>query len=840
MRPFQPFWQDIRMAIRILRKSPAATGLSILSIALGIGLTTGVFSLGDALLLRPFPFARPGEVFQVFSMGDDGRQFLHGWDDYRDMARAGAGMLDMAAYQGRGVMLAQGDATEAVLANPVTPNFFTFLGVRAELGRATVDSTAGRPGFVMGHRLWQRRFGGDPQVVGKTVMLNGKALVVNGVMPAQFTGLQRTVAFDVFVGMDTWFDVLGHAEEKQGRDGQFEFVARLKPGVTPEHAAALLDAAIRGPGKHKPAPAGSAGTWLERRFAPEWKSGLLYGGGLALVLGLVLFVACVNVAQLRLAQAETRKKELGIQMALGAGPGRITRQLLTETAVVSAAGSALGLFLAQVFIDRVSAFVATSGLPLDLGIRLDYRVLAFTLLAATASVFLAGLAPARYAVRLDVAEVLKSEQVVGNVQRGRLRKAFIAGQVAVSVMLFGVALLFLQSFRNAAAIHPGLDPNKKLLVMMVGPGWDSRITFWCEQACARLAGLPGVRGATFARRLPLADSGGGATVRVERPGRAPLGVGFNNVAGNYFAMMGTHVLAGRGIDANDREGSPLVVVASQRFERQAFGARNPLGEWVSVDGKKRQIVGIAEDAPSNDLHEATQPFLYLPFAQSVQGDITLLVETAGQPEQLERAIRHELKQFDSRVYGLPVHDAAGAHAACLAKRPVYGRPEHLHGSVRIPAHRRRIVRGHPVCGEPAHTRDRAARSAGRAAIRNPVDGAGRIAAHGGVGNRHRNGPPGSGGVVRTIARAGGASVESRGVPGRQRGSRSHRLVGGMVAGSQGHPRRSDLRAAVGVRLIYCAATNVTHTGDMTSIFSPVGVSRPFFGLTRNTTTVFEF
>jgi predicted permease len=426
-------------------------------------------------------------------------------------------------------------------------------------------------------------------------------------------------------------------------------VARLKPGVTPEHAAALLDAAIRGPGKHKPAPAGSAGTWLERRFAPEWKSGLLYGGGLALVLGLVLFVACVNVAQLRLAQAETRKKELGIQMALGAGPGRITRQLLTETAVVSAAGSALGLFLAQVFIDRVSAFVATSGLPLDLGIRLDYRVLAFTLLAATASVFLAGLAPARYAVRLDVAEVLKSEQVVGNVQRGRLRKAFIAGQVAVSVMLFGVALLFLQSFRNAAAIHPGLDPNKKLLVMMVCPGWDSRITFWCEQACARLAGLPGVRGATFARRLPLADSGGGATVRVEMPFRAPLGVGFNNVAGNYFAMMGTHVLAGRGIDANDREGSPLVVVASQRFERQAFGTRNPLGEWVSVDGKKRQIVGIAEDAPSNDLHEATQPFLYLPFAQSVQGDITLLVETAGQPEQLERAIRHELKQFDSRV-----------------------------------------------------------------------------------------------------------------------------------------------------------------------------------------------
>jgi predicted permease len=601
------------------------------------------------MLLRPFPLERPGEVFQVNSMGDDGQPLFPGWDDYRDMARAGEGLLDMAAYQKRGVMLAQGEDTEAILAYPVTPNFFTFLGVRAALGRATVDSVAGRPGVVLGHRLWQRRFGGDPQVVGKTVLLSGKAFAVTAVMPAQFTGLQRGVANDVWLSMDAWFDVLGNAAEKQGRNGQFEFVARLKPGVTPERAAALLDAVIRGPGKHKPAPAGSPGTWLEGRFAPGWKGNLLFGGGLALVLGLVLFVACVNVAQLRLAQAETRKKELGVRMALGAGPGRVARQLLTETGLVSAAGSVLGLFLAQVFIGRVTEFIAAAGLSLDLGIRLDYRVLAFTLAAAAVSVLLAGLAPARYAVQLDVAEVLKSEQGVSGARGGRQRKAFMVGQVAVSVMLFGVALLFLQSFRNAAAIHPGLDPHKKLLVMTVGSGWQSRITLWCEQACTRLAGLPGVRGATFARRLPLADSGGGATVRVEMPGLAPMGVGFNNVAGNYFSMMGTHVLAGRGIDANDREGSPLAVVVSQRFARQVYGGRNPLGEWISVDRKRRQVVGVAEDAPANNLHEAAEPFLYLPFAQATPDDITLMVETAGEPERLERAVRHELKQFDPRV-----------------------------------------------------------------------------------------------------------------------------------------------------------------------------------------------
>ena len=335
-------------------------------------------------------------------------------------------------------------------------------------------------------------------------------------------------------------------------------------------------------------------------------------------------------------------------MALGAGPGRVARQLLTETGLVSVAGSVLGLVLARMFIDSVTAFISGSGLPLDPGLRIDYRVLAFTLAATAASVLLAGLAPARYAARLDVSEVLKSEQGVGGAHGGRLRKAFMVGQVAVSVMLFGVALLFVQSFRNAAAIHPGLDPHKKLLVLSVGPGWESRTTQWCEQVCARLEGLPGVRGATFARRLPLADSGGGATVRVEMPGLAPMGVGFNNVAGNYFAMMDTHVLAGRGIDANDRDGAPLVVVASQRFARQVFGGRNPLGEWISVNGKKRQVVGIAGDAPSNQLHETPDPFLYLPFAQAIPDDITLMVETVGEPARLERAVRHELKQFDPR------------------------------------------------------------------------------------------------------------------------------------------------------------------------------------------------
>ena len=637
------------MAIRVLRKSPGATALSIVSIALGIGLTAGMFSVGDAILLRPMAFHQPDKLLMATSLGDDGRPMMYGWPDCLDMAAAGRDMAEIAAYQRRGLMLAAGDETEIVLASPVTPNYFSLLGVRAVLGRASVDSVAGRPEAVLGYRLWQRRFGGDPNIAGKTVLLSGKAFLVAGVMPEDFTGMARGIANDVWVSTDAWFAVLGNRDEQQSRDGQFEMVARLKPGVTAQRAAALLDAAIRGAGKHKRAPAGSAGTWLESKSALNWTASLLFGGGLMLALGLVLFVACANVAQLRLAQAESRKKELGVRMALGAGAWRVARQLLVETGLVSLLGAGLGILLARFLMDKAGQFLSAGDASMDFGIRLDYRVLAFTLLAVMFSVLFSGLAPARHAVKLNVSEVLKSEQGATGARGGWQKKFLVAGQVAVSIALFGTAAMFLASLRNAAAVHPGLDPAKRLFVMTVGPGWRIDAATWCEQACARLSGVAGVRGATFARRLPLSGSGGGLTARVEIPGQAPLGVALNNVGGNYFALMGTRVVAGRGVDTNDRTGSALVAVVSQTFARQVFPGRSPIGEWVRIDGKMRQIVGVAEDGPSNYLHEDPQPFVWMPYGQAPSDDITLMVETVLEPEALARTIRAELKRYDPRV-----------------------------------------------------------------------------------------------------------------------------------------------------------------------------------------------
>ena len=647
-------YQDLRVAARVAARNPIPTALAVLSIAVGIGLTTGVFSLADALFLRPLSIAHPREVLYATSLGDDGSPFMYGWLDYEDMRNAGAGVAAIATYQSRGGMLAnQEGGADMVLLSPATPNYFSLLGVRAALGRASFDAHGGRPAAVIGWRLWQRRFGRDPAIVGKTIILDGKALSVAGVMPVEFGGLERGVANDIWVSTDTWFDVLKRGD-RQSRYDQFEMVLRLKPGVSAEAAAAQLDASIRGPGRRKPAPAGARGTVLEAQFAPGWRKGLLVGGGLLVVLGLVLFVACANVAQLRLAQGEARKREIGVRMALGASARRVAGQLLLESSLAALPGAVLGLLLAHALVAKATEFLTAGQTFVDPGIRLDARVLAFTVAATLFTVMIAGVLPARLAARLSIADVLKSEQGATGGRTAWRQRFLIIVQSAASVALFGTALLFVQSLRNAAAIQPGFDTNKKLLVLDAVPGLQMPGNVWCEQVAERLAALPGARAATFARRLPLSDSGGGATIRVVMPGQAPRAVKFNNVAGNYFAVMGTRVVAGRGIDTNVRENTQPVTVVSETFARQFFPGRNPLGQWIPIRGKLWQVVGVAEDAPSNYLHEPPEPYLYFSFAQMVPDDITLLLETAQDPAALARAMNREVRQFDPRalLYGM--------------------------------------------------------------------------------------------------------------------------------------------------------------------------------------------
>ncbi len=643
--------RDLRLALRLLAKNPGATALAVLSIALGIGLTTGLFAVGDAAFLRPLPVEKPQELWSVTSRGDDGNFVMYGWPDYLDMAKALEGRAQFVATQRRGVQVGDGEDSQFVIIQPATPNLFQVLGVKAAMGRASLGAAEGRPETVLGYKLWQTRFASDPQIVGKTVLLNRQAFLVAGVMPEAFTGLERGILIGVWVSTDAWFHTLGNREEEQSRDGQFDIAARFRAPLSPAGAEAQLDAAIRGPGKHKPAPRGVAGTSLE--CLVRWKNDVIFGGGMMAVFGLILFVACANVAQLRLAQAEARRKELGVRIALGGGGWRVARQLLLETLLIGLAGAGLGLLLAQLLMEKVTQFASAMSRFMDYGIRLDYRVLAFSAGALLFALLVSGLWPALRAARLNIAEVLKQAHGVTARRRGWQQKALVISQIAVSVALFGVAVLFLSSFHNAAEIRPGLDPHKKVLALMVAPKLRIPPAAWCDQVSERLAALPGARGATYAMRLPLSGSGGGMTARVEVPGVAPMGVHLNKVGGNYFSMMGTRVVAGRGIDSQDREGAPLTVVVSQTFAHSVLVDRNALGEWVRIDGQLRQVVGIAEDGPANDVHQPPEPFVFLPYAQAMPGgDITLLVETGGEPAALDRAARAAIHGFDpgARVY----------------------------------------------------------------------------------------------------------------------------------------------------------------------------------------------
>ena len=538
--------QELRVAARSLRRAPGATALSVCSIALGIGLTSALFSLCDALLFRPRPFHDPASLVLPVSRSYDGSWVRYGYPDYLDMAVAGADRMEVSAYSRRGAMLAGEEGNELVMAMPVTLNHFSLLGIKTALGRPSLEPLAGRPAVVIGQRLWRRRFAGDPNIIGKSVVLNSRPFVVAGVLPASYTGMMTGIVNDIWLSTDAWFDVLGSSGERLARDGDFQIVARLKPGVTLVQAAAIVEAAIRGNDKHKPAPKGVQGSYVDTPFVYTLPRKLALGGGFLLAVGLILFVGCANVAQVRLAQAEARKKEYGIRVALGAGARGMVRLVLVEIVLICVAGAGLGLLLAEGLVRAVSSTVEANFSFAELGARLDGRALLFGAAATVAAALLASAAPLRHALRLNPGEVLQS--VTGlTALRTRWQRALIIGQTAVSVVLIGTAALALTNFGNALAFRPGFDPDKKIFAVSAAPGLRISPTLWCERVTERLAGLPGARSATFARRLPLSLSGGGMRVKVEIPGQAPFLVGLNNVAGNYFSVMGTRVVAGRGI-----------------------------------------------------------------------------------------------------------------------------------------------------------------------------------------------------------------------------------------------------------------------------------------------------
>jgi predicted permease len=625
--------RDLRFTLRTLARNWRVTLLALASLALAIGANTAVFSIVDAVVLRPLPIEDPRSLVELTVRKADGRGDLWSWDQYSALADNRGPLGPVMAQSRHGAIMRTPDGVEMLLITAASPNYFEMLGIRPAIGRTFTPGDPAPDGVVLSDRAWKRRFGGDPQIVGRAIPLNIGRFRVLGVMPPDFSGLMRGVQNDLWVSSAAW---LRRPDDRRVTD--FEVYSRLEPGVTLETAGRHADAVIgrlnqaglsAAPGRRAGAePFGSLST----------KETLAAAGLLAAMLSLVLAIACANVANLRLARNEARRREIGIRLAIGAGRSHILGQEMLESAVVALAGMGAGLVLAAWLARGVTTLVYSFNPYTDYGIRLDARSLLFALGAALAATLLTALGPVLGAWRQDIQTALRGSDSPGRI---RARAALAVLQIVLCTALAGTAGLFWKSLANVTAVRPAMDPDRNLLLVEAG---RTRTGLPLDALAENLAAVPGARAAAYCRRVPLAGSGGGATVAVSLPGQPERSFHYNQVSPNYFEVTGARVLAGRAFTAADSPQAAPVVMISQAFARRFFQGRNALGEWVRAEGRDRQVVGIVEDGPVNYIRETVEPFLYFPHAQMPGGDLTVLVEGRKDAAALAPEVRKRMRE----------------------------------------------------------------------------------------------------------------------------------------------------------------------------------------------------
>ncbi|MGE5359854.1 MAG: ABC transporter permease [Bacteroidales bacterium] len=665
-------WVDVRHALRGFRAHPGLTAVAVLSLAIGIGPNAAIFSLVDALGFRPLAIQDPNNLLLVSSMAEQASRGECSYPEFADVKREAATYADVAAsaFQGVGI---DGGSLEPGLAMGflVSGNYFSVLGVRPLAGRALTDDDdrADRPPTMMiSERLWRHRFDRDPRILGRTIRLNRTDFHVVGIVPASFngTGQIAVIGSDVYVPFSHARTLLPMVKpplvDARG-SRRVSVFARLHAGVTLELFRGRLGAL----GRHleEAYPDTTRGRRLTVEYEEKVRRGLwtiIAGISLAIV-GLILLIACANVAGLLLGRSEARTAEIAVRLAMGASRWRLIRQLLTESAVLSAVGAALGLLLAWWFIMWAPSLVPASPIPIVLDFRLDARLLAFTLATALLAVPAFGLTPALLAARREVFPALKRGSDGGAKASGlRLRHVLVVGQVAVSLALLVSAGLLLRSYANTRAIDPGFVPRPMVFATMAPQiiGYDETQTHqFYHTLIERLEAQPGVERASLVRGIPLNSLyGSGAPVSVAVAGHEPptgeMGFPiFNNIVGKgYFETMGIRLVRGRDFADRDRDGSPYVVVVNQSFARRFWPNADPVGQYVRLlpskptDGARDcQVVGIVQDSKYLSLTEAPRPYLYLPYEQNRTGEMNVI--TRGRDTKtLAGAFRRQVTALD--------------------------------------------------------------------------------------------------------------------------------------------------------------------------------------------------
>jgi predicted permease len=679
----------------MLWKSRGFTAIAVLSLALGIGANTSIFSFVNAVLLRSLPVSEPDRLVYVFSGNRNTPYNVASYPDYVDFHDKNEVFSALAAYASITLSLNSNDQADTISGQIVTGNYFDALGVHAKLGRTFLpeeDTTPGaHPVAVISYGLWQSRFAGDPQIAGRQMLLNGQPFTIVGVAPAEFNGAVTGETNDIYVPMAMQALVRpprgGYSGEKDpdllSKRGPrwLDMIGRLKPGMPAEQAQAAMSTlaaqlAQAYPDTNKEVTATISPV---SKGDPTQRGTLLSVAGLLLVVvGLVLLIACANVANLLLARAAGRRKEISIRLALGASRGRLIRQLLTESVLLALLAGAGGLLLAVWLVDMLRAYSPPGNFfPVAFDFSLDKSVLAFTLLLSVLTGLIFGIAPALQASNPDLVTALKDETAMlpgasGAGRRFSLRNLLVVAQVALSLVLLISAGLFLRSLQQAQRIDPGFNPehvltmplNINLLRYTKTQGQE-----FYRQVLERVAALPGVQSATLTRTPPLSGASRQSSVMIagrEGPDRAnnneSSGGGseeiHNNVtlassvALNYFQTLSIPLLRGRDFNAHDMEGAPGVVIINETFAKRYFPNQDPLGQRVSLNGAQGpwlEVVGLARDGKYITLGETPAPFLYQPLAQRHESGMTLLVRTSGDPASSATAVRREVQAIERNL-----------------------------------------------------------------------------------------------------------------------------------------------------------------------------------------------
>ena len=667
--------RDLRQAARALRASPGLVALAVLSLALGIGANVTVFAWARAVLLEPFPGVREqGRLVKVLQTDPQQEFVSFSHPDYRDLREQATSVSGLVAVRQAPATLGADGTSERVWVQMVSGNFFDVLGVGAALGRTlqpTDDEKAeAHPVVVIGHGLWQRRFGGDPGIVGRSVRLNTRPYTVIGVTPAVFRGAGTGLAFDAWVplAMQMQFEPGGSRLAERGHRW-LDAYARLAPGVSLEAAEAEL-----GVRSARIAQANQRET-LGRgvRVYPLWRaprSGASILGPIILVLagtcGLVLLLACANLASLLLARGMRRRREIAIRLSLGARRTDIARQLLAESLLLAVLGGAAGVFVATFGIGLLEAWAPPTPFPLSIGAKVDGAAIGVALLVSVATALVFGLVPALQAARPETAQALRDEGASVTGGRTRLRSGLVVAQVALSVLLLVAAGLFLRTLSSLQQADIGFDPKGILVAQLElftsGYDKDRGLAFYRE-LLERARALPGVEQASLVRRVPL-GFGGSSSTSVVVEGYEPPKDGetwgyFNNVGPGYFSLMRMPIVAGRELQAGDGADAPDVAVVNETMAKRYWPGREAVGGRFRLGERWIEVVGVSRDATYRDLGEKPAPWFFLPLDQGYRPDMALLLRSAGDPAALARPAMALVRQLDPGIapYGVTTLEA---------------------------------------------------------------------------------------------------------------------------------------------------------------------------------------